>query len=81
MSNEIHLRNAFISALGIREEEISDDLGYKQIAEWDSISHMILIAELEDRFGVSLTPEAILQFQTYGSARKILSELGISFGT
>ena len=42
------LKEAFANALAISTDQVHDDLKYRGIPEWDSISHMVLISELEE---------------------------------
>jgi len=47
-------RSAFSSDVSINSETSKDNL-----PEWDSINHLNLIVELEDRLNIQFTPEEI----------------------
>ena len=43
----------------IDENTIGDDASQKTISEWDSLQHLNLMVEIEDKFDVSFEPEEI----------------------
>ena len=73
------VRQAFSEALGIPIEQVSDELSYDSIPEWDSVSHMSLIAMLEDKFNVLLETNDILEMSSVKIAKEILSRIGVPF--
>lgn len=77
MNNAEKLVAAFAESLGITPESITDDLKYQSIPEWDSVSHMVLIAELEDKFEVSLETDDVIDMSSVGKAKEILKKYGI----
>ena len=48
MSNDVRLRTAFRSALGLDDAAEVDTLTYREIDKWDSLAHMTLVAQIED---------------------------------
>jgi acyl carrier protein len=52
-------------------------LKYREIAEWDSIGHMALVAEIESDFDVMLTTEQVLDLSSFDKAVEILTSLGV----
>jgi len=79
MDNREKFKQAFINALGITEEQVSDELEYNKIVEWDSIAHMSLISELEDAFNISMEADDIVDFSTYKKGLEILGKHNIKF--
>ncbi len=79
MENEEKLVYAFQEALGIESNIINDNLTYQSIPEWDSISHMILISQLEEDFNVSIETDDVLDLSSFAKAREILIKLGKDF--
>lgn len=79
MSNTIKLHNAFAQSLQIDASKVSQDLAYKEIAEWDSVAHMALIAEIEAVFDVMLDTDDILAMNSVAKAEEILVKHGILF--
>jgi acyl carrier protein len=79
MENNQKLIHAFQEALGIESNLIKDNLTYQSIPEWDSISHMILISQLEEDFNVSLETDDVIDLSSFEKAREILTKLGVIF--
>ncbi len=79
MTNTEKLYNTFATALSIDLSMVNDDLKYQSITQWDSISHMILVSQIEEDFGVSLDTNDVIDMSTVGKAREILARLGINF--
>ena len=74
MSNIDKYKKSFINALEIEESQLTDDLKYNDITEWDSIGHMTLIADLEETFNVTLETDDIIDFSSYNKGKEILKK-------
>jgi acyl carrier protein len=46
-------------------ENITDDLKQKDVSFWDSLRHLNLIVELEEKFEISFEPEEIAEMTTF----------------
>ena len=79
MDNSEKLFNSFAEALGIDVSSVSDGLEYQSIPEWDSISHMILISQLEEDFEVSIDTDDVIDMSSVAKAKEILSKYNIVF--
>ncbi len=79
MTTQEQLTDAFADALMIDKSAMTDDLAYQSIPAWDSISHMILITNLEAAFDVSLTTDDVIALSSVGKAKEILGIHGINF--
>lgn len=77
MSNHEKLCLCFLQALNVERERITDDLAYNTIAEWDSVAHMALIAEIESAFGIMIDTDDIIDMSSVGKAREILKKYDI----
>jgi acyl carrier protein len=73
------LRKAFSEALNLEIEDITNELSYQSIAEWDSISHMILISQIEEDFDISLETDDVIEMSSVEKAQDILAKHGIKF--
>ncbi len=80
MKNIEKYRNAFMDALELEENEVSEDLALGETREWDSIGHMTLISEIEEVFDVSIDSDWITEFNSYQSGMELLTRLGVDFG-
>ena len=78
MTNLKKYNEAFVESFGIDESEL-ENLEYQAIAEWDSVGHMTLVAELEDRFEIEMDADDIIDFSSYEMGKKILAKYDIRF--
>ncbi len=72
-------KETFISSLSIEQKNFSEELKYNEIEEWDSIGHMTLIAALEEKFGISIDTDDIVDFSSFKKGKEILKKYKISF--
>lgn len=79
MNNQEKLVAVFVDALGISAEDVQDELTYNTIKEWDSTAHMILVAEIEDRFDIMLDTDDIIDMSSVGKAKEILAKYDVTF--
>ncbi|OBY77882.1 acyl carrier protein [Paenibacillus sp. KS1] len=75
---EQKLKTIFSETLNISIERIVDDLEYNSIIEWDSISHMALIAEIDDQFDIMMDTEDVIDLSSFAKAKEILRKYEIS---
>ncbi|WP_224483121.1 acyl carrier protein [Robertkochia aurantiaca] len=57
----------FERALSIDKSRVTPHLGYKEIPEWDSISHMILINEIETTFEISIPSDQMVEMNSFSN--------------
>ncbi|MGA2321634.1 MAG: acyl carrier protein [Solirubrobacteraceae bacterium] len=50
--------------LGIDPSRIRGDLAFGEVPEWDSLHHVNLMIALEDRLGVVIGPEQLVELTT-----------------
>jgi acyl carrier protein len=79
MRNEQKLVEIFSGSLGVAAENITDDLKYNEIPEWDSIGHMSLVTEVESTFDIMLDTSDIINMSSVRIAKEILAKYGVSF--
>ncbi|MES2774858.1 MAG: acyl carrier protein [Bacteroidota bacterium] len=79
MTEQEKLVHAFADALMIEKEQVTDELKYQSIPNWDSISHMILITNLEDAYKISLSTDDVIGMSSVAIAKDIIGKHGISF--
>ena len=72
MDNKTKYKQAFIDALLIDESILKRNLEYNEITEWDSIGHMSLVAELEDKFDIMMEMDDIIEMSSYEKGTEIL---------
>jgi acyl carrier protein len=74
---EDKVREAFVSALDLPAAADVESLEIGTNPEWDSVAHMALVAELEDRFGISLETDDIVDMSSYAKSLEILRRYGV----
>jgi acyl carrier protein len=74
------LQGIFVQELGLKPEDISDELTYNSIPEWDSASHMSLILAIEEKFGVALESNEVVRMTSIPKILAILETKGVSVG-
>jgi acyl carrier protein len=52
---------------------LADEMGFNDIPGWDSLGHVSLITELEDRFGISLGMDDIVMIDSLKAAREVVA--------
>lgn len=77
--NEQKLKHTFADALGVPLNEVTDELTYQSIKQWDSVAHMALVAAIESSFNVMLNTDDVLELSSVAKAREILAKHEISF--
>lgn len=76
MSNR--LTNLFATVLSVDAEALNDESSPVNTAAWDSVTNMMLVATIEEEFGIELTSDEIVQMSTVGNARKILQKRAVA---
>lgn len=79
MNNEQKLRELFAEALQINIDQVTDELSYNAIPEWDSIAHMTLIAEIDNAFDTMLDTDDVLDMSSFAKAKQILAKYDVQF--
>jgi len=77
MSNLEKYNEAFMTALEISSDMINESLAYQKIDTWDSVGHMGLIAELEDKFDIMMDTDDIIDFSSYEKGKEILKKYNV----
>ena len=55
------------------------DLVYNKIEQWDSIGHMTLISDIEDKFKITFETDDVVDFSSYKKGKEILKKYKIDF--
>lgn len=80
MNNLEKYNDAFMTTFEITEDKLAG-LKYQDIAAWDSVGHMSLIAALEDAFDIMMETDDIIDLSSYEKGKEILSkaDYGVEF--
>ena len=70
----------FMDIFNVEESALDETFTFKDVAVWNSLTHLTLISELEVAFDIMFETEDILHFGGYENGKKILSsKYGVSF--
>jgi acyl carrier protein len=70
-------RQLFAETLNIPVEQVTDELAYNAIRQWDSIAHMALVAAIDAEYDTMLETEDVIDMSSVKKAREILKKYGI----
>ena len=72
MSNIDLFLDAVVETFQVERSTIKDESTPDEIERWDSVTHMDLLARLEQAFKVNFDMEEISEMQTIGMVKQIL---------
>ena len=72
------LKDILAKVLLIDKSKISDGMSRKNVEEWDSMAHLMLVSEIESVFEVTMSDDDIMEIQTVDDIKKTLKKLGIT---
>lgn len=70
------LEKIFADVFLIPVSSVVDSLALSEISSWDSLTHMMLIVQLEEVFQVQLTGDEIADMKSVGDARVAMQAHG-----
>jgi acyl carrier protein len=63
----------------VDKEEITNKLSRTDSEAWDSMTHLVIISELEQNFGIILEDDDIAAMNTIDDIKTILAKYEVSF--
>ncbi len=79
MNNREKYAEIFCDIFGVEKEDLNEEFTFANVKEWDSLTHLTLISNLEDEFDVMFETDDILHFGGYENGMKILAGYGVDF--
>jgi len=76
MNNLEKYSQAFIENFNVNEDQLPK-LKYQGVDDWDSVGHMGLIADLEEKFEIMMDTGDIIDFSSYEKGKEILKKYEI----
>lgn len=61
----------FMETFGVAADQL-EGLAYKGTPQWDSVGQLTLISSLESTFGIMLSPEDLIDLDSYATGRELL---------
>lgn len=77
MSNLETYNNIFISVFNVTAEDLNKDFKIDNVDNWDSITQLNLVTDIEDQFDIMLDTEDILGFKSYEEGKEIIAKYDI----
>lgn len=77
MSNLDKYNKVFSTIFKMDADSFDHEFTFKAVEKWDSITHMSLIAELEDEFDIMIDTDDLLNYGSYENGKKILQKYGV----
>lgn len=71
-----HVQALLSEALQVPEDQITPDLAFGDIPQWDSMGHMEVMISLENHFGIEINPETITDLVSLTTIYGYLQENG-----
>lgn len=71
--------NCFKDAFNMDDETVIKGMKYRDDG-WDSIAHMVLIAELEDTFNIQFETDDVIDFSSFEKGIEIMKKYGVEIG-
>jgi acyl carrier protein len=66
------LTQLIAEVLRVPAADIADTLDMAETSTWDSLSHMQLIAAIEDEYSIELTADEIVSMRSVGAIKSVL---------
>lgn len=73
-STDEQVINILMEQLQISREDITEDLTFGDIPQWDSLGHMMVMAALEEKFGEEISTEAIAELVNFKAIREYIEK-------
>ena len=67
------IAEVFNTVFQVPPDQITDALSPQDVTGWDSLGHVRLVTQLQERFGVEFDVEEVMKMENVGEIRKILA--------
>lgn len=72
MSKRDEIKEVMASVWSISVEEISDDVAFNEVIYWDSMGHVSLMVALQERFGIEIDYEVLVELTSLNAIDEYL---------
>jgi acyl carrier protein len=79
MDNNRKFCSIVATILGIREDQVTEDLRPEDVDTWDSLNQINLLGALEQEFGITITTDNLADSQSIPKLRALLTAQGVKF--
>ncbi|MFY0255209.1 acyl carrier protein [Chitinophaga sp. 30R24] len=81
MNNSQKLFEVMAVALSIPVDTVTDDMAYQGIPEWDSMTHLEVVAGIEQAFSIGIDMEDVLEMGSVGKIKTLLQKYNVVFAS
>ena len=74
MTNREKFNQAFVEVFGVEESALTAEFAKENVASWDSVHQLNIIAILEETFDIMMDPEDIMELTSYGKGEAIMAK-------
>ena len=74
---EDKMKETVAEALEVDKSQITDESSMGNIENWDSLSHIRIITNLEEKFDVKFDENDIMRMTSIAEIKKVLKEKGV----
>lgn len=78
MTNLDKLNKVFAEVFEVIEDQLDSDFSVENVDNWDSVTQLSLVSDIEDEFDIMLDSEDILEFKSYDIAKQIVSKYDVN---
>ena len=70
------LNKILIESFNAKESQLADETRLFSLDEWDSLTHMFFITQIESTYEIELTGDDIADMQTVGDIKRVIISKG-----
>jgi acyl carrier protein len=78
MNNIDRLNKVFIEVFEVEKNKLGSDFSIDNVDNWDSITQLSLVSDIEDEFDIMIDSEDILDFKSYDAAKIIIAKYEVN---
>ncbi len=74
MNNSEIYKAVFVESLQVPSENFNENIEYNEVPEWDSIGHMSLVSNIEEKFNITFETDDIIELSSFKKGKEILTK-------
>lgn len=78
MELRVVVESIFVDVLELELPVDWDVVRYQEVKRWDSLGHMVIVGELEERFSVMFETDDIIDMSSFARCLEILEKYGVA---
>ena len=78
MSNLDKLNKVFTEVFEVEKNKLGSDFSIDNVDNWDSITQLSLVSDIEDEFDIMIDSDDILDFKSYDAAKIIIAKYEVN---